>query len=141
MILKMLLLSHLNDVSERQTEDFCNYCQPGKAFIGLGVTDWAPDPSTLSVFKARLLEDKGADACSTLFDLLITHAQAGVQFGAARVVDAVHTDANVNNEKDRKRIAAGQPSADADATVVNKGTRSVTEADGTTHDEQVTYSG
>ena len=42
MILKMLLLAYLYSMSERQTEDFCTYYLPAKAFIGLGVTDPAP---------------------------------------------------------------------------------------------------
>ena len=142
MILKMLLLSYLYDISERQTEEFCNYYLPAKAFIGLGITDRAPDHSTLTVFKLRLLKHEGADDYNKLFDLVIRQAQgAGVQFGAIQVVDAVHTVANVNNDKDRKRIEGGHPSADPDATVVNKGTRTVTKADGTTHDEEVKYLG
>ena len=142
MILKMLLLSYLYDISERRTEDFCNYYLPAKAFIGLGIADRAPDHSTLTVFKVRLLEHKGAADYSELFDMIIKQAQvAGVKFGTIQVVDAVHTIANVNNEKDRKRIEQGKPSADPDATVVNKGTRTVTEPDGTTHKEEVKYLG
>jgi len=142
MILKMLLLSYLYDISERQTEEFCNYYLPAKAFVGLGITDKAPDHSTLAVFKVRLLKHKGADDYTKLFDMIIKQAQAaGVQFGTIQVVDAVHTVANVNNEKDRKRMEEGKPSADPDATVVNKGKRAVTKADGTTHDEQVKYLG
>lgn len=142
MILKMLLLSYLYNISERQTEDFCNYYLPAKAFVGLGITDKAPDHSTLTVFKVRLLHHKGADAYAKLFDLIIKQAQAaGVQFGAIQVVDAVHTVANVNNEKDRRRMEQGKPSADPDATVVNKGKRTITKADGTTQDEQVKYLG
>jgi IS5 family transposase len=142
MILKMLLLSYLYDISERGTEDFCNYYLPAKAFIGLGITDRAPDHSTLTVFKVRLLDHKGAADYSALFDMIIKQAQvAGVAFGTIQVVDAVHTIANVNNEKDRKRIEHGEPSADPDATVVNKGTRTITEPDGTTHSEEVKYLG
>ena len=38
MILKMLLLAYLYGMSERQTEEFCTYYLPAKAFLGLGVT-------------------------------------------------------------------------------------------------------
>jgi transposase, IS5 family len=142
MILKMLLVSYLYDISERQTEEFCNYYLPAKAFLGLGITDRAPDHTTLTVFKVRLLKHAGGDAYGKLFDMIIKQAQAaGVAFGTIQVVDAVHTVANVNNEKDRKRIESGHPSADPDAMVVNKGTRSVTKADGTTCDEEVKYLG
>ena len=142
MILKMLLLSYLYDISERRTEEFCNYFLPAKSFIGLGITDRAPDHSTLTVFKVRLLDHKGAEDYSKLFDMIIKRAQAaGVQFGTIQVVDAVHTIANVNNEKDRKRIEQGHPSADPDATIVNKGECTVTEPDGTTHQEEIRYLG
>ena len=142
MILKMLRLSYLYDISERRTEEFCNYFLPAKEFVGLGITDRAPDHSTLTVFKVRLLEHKGVDDYNKLFDMIIGQAQAsGVQFGPIQIVDSVHTVANVNNEKDRKRIEHGEPSADPDATVVNKGIHTVTEPDGTTHKEEITHLG
>lgn len=142
LILKMLLLSYLYDISERRTEEFCTYYLPAKAFLGLGVTVPAPDHSTLTAFKTRLLEHKGLEDYERLFDSIIKQAQAaGIQFGDIQVVDAVHTVANVNNEKDRKRQEQGRPSADPDATVVNKGTRIVTDPDGTQHEQTITYRG
>jgi IS5 family transposase len=142
-ILKMLVLSYLYDISERRTEDFCNYYLPAKAFIGLGITDRAPDHSTLTAFKTRLLKHNGSHDYRKLFDMIIRQAQAsGIVFGSIQLVDAVHTIANVNNEKDRKRQEQGKPSADPDATVVHKGKRTVTDADGTTHkEEDITYLG
>jgi len=140
LILKMLLISYLYDISERRTEEFCTYYLPAKAFLGLGVTEPAPDHSTLSAFKARLVEHMGLAHYESLFDSIIRQAQAaGIQFGNIQLVDAVHTVANVNNEKDRKRQERGQPSADPDATVVNKGTQTVTAPDGTQHEQEITY--
>lgn len=49
--------------------------------------------------------------------------------------------ADVNVEKDRKRLEEGKPLADPDATVVNKGEREVTQADLTTRKEKVTHRG
>lgn len=142
LILKMLLLSYLYDISERRTEDFCNYYLPAKAFIGLGITDRAPDHSTLTAFKVRLLEHNGSRDYRKLFDLIIKQAQAaGIVFGSIQLVDAVHTVANVNIEKDRHRQEQGQPSADPDATVVHKGERMVTDPDGSRHKEDITYLG
>jgi transposase, IS5 family len=142
LILKMLLLSYLYDISERRTEEFCSYYLPAKAFLGLGVTEPAPDHSTLTAFKTRLLEHSGLDAYHMLFDSIIKQAQAaGIRFGDIQLVDAVHTVANVNNEKDRKRQEQGHPSADPDATVVNKGSRTVTDPDGTQHEQKITYLG
>jgi IS5 family transposase len=142
LILKMLLLSYLYDISERRTEEFCTYYLPAKAFLGLGVTEPAPDHSTLTAFKTRLLEHKGLENYQALFDSMIKQAQAaGIQFGDIQLVDAVHTVANVNNEKDRKRQEQGRASADPDATVVNKGSRTVTDPDGTQHEQTITYLG
>jgi IS5 family transposase len=142
MILKMLLLAYLYALSERQTEDFCTYYLPAKAFIGLGVTDAAPDHSTLSLFRLRLFAHGGSAAYSQLFDMIIRQARAaGVVFGKLQVVDAVHTVADVNVEKDRIRHEQGKPLADPDATVVHKGEREVTKADLTTETEEVMHRG
>jgi transposase len=46
-LLKMLLLSYLYDLSERQVEEFCNYFLPAKYFLGLAIDAHAPDHSTL----------------------------------------------------------------------------------------------
>jgi transposase, IS5 family len=142
LILKMLLLSYLYDISERRTEDFANYYLPAKAFLGLGITDRAPDHSTLTVFKTRLLEHKGQTAYDDLFDAIIRQAQErDIEFGTIQVVDATHTVANVNRDKDRKRMEKGKPPVDPDATVVHKGERTVTEPDGTVHKKEVTHFG
>ena len=59
LILKMLLLSYLCDFSEQQTEDLVNFQLPAKWFVGLAVDESAPDHATLSLFKGRLLAQKG----------------------------------------------------------------------------------
>ncbi len=143
MILKMLFLAYLYSMSERQTEDFCTYHIPAKAFIGLGLTDPAPDHSTLSIFKSRLFKHGGAEAYANLFDMIIRQAQAaGVAFGKVQLVDAPPCGvADVNVEKDRKRQEQGKPLADPDAEVVDKGEREVTKADLTTQKEEVKHRG
>jgi IS5 family transposase len=129
-------------MSERQTEDFCTYYMPAKAFIGLGVTDPAPDHSTLTVFRVRLFQHGGAAAYAKLFDMIILQAQAaGGAFGKIQLVDAVLTVADVNVEKDRKRQKQGKPLAGPDAEVVHKGKGEVTKADLTTQVEEVIHRG
>ena len=141
-ILKMLFLTYLYNLSERQIEDYCNFYLPAKAFIGLGVAEKAPDHSTLTVFKVRLLDKDGIDAFAKIFDMIITQARAaGVVFGKVQLVDATHTVADVNVEKDRKRHEQGKPLADPDAEVVEKGTREVTKPDLTTKVEKVIHRG
>ena len=141
-ILKMLFLTYLYNMSERQIEDYCNFYMPAKAFIGLGVAEKAPDHSTLTVFKVRLLKKDGIDAFAKMFDMIVAQAQSsGVVFGKVQLVDAVHTVADVNVEKDRRRQEQGKPLADPDAEVVQKGTREVTEPDLTTKVEKVIHRG
>ena len=43
LLLRMLLVSYLYDLSERQTEEVANYHLPMKCFIGLAVNEKAPD--------------------------------------------------------------------------------------------------
>jgi hypothetical protein len=65
--------------------------------------------------------------------MIIRQAQAaGVVLGQLQVVDAVHTKADVNVEKDRIRHEQGKPLADPDAMVVHKGKREAPRADLTT---------
>ena len=56
-------------------------------------------------------------------------------------VDSVHTEAHVNNQKDRARQEKGQPAPDPEARVVNKGKRDVVEADGRQVQKEIRYRG
>src|SRR3990172_9521903 len=65
-ILKMLLLSYLYNISERQTEELVNQNLPAKYFLGLAGDEPAPDHTTLTVFKNRLLDRGGSRAYEAL---------------------------------------------------------------------------
>ena len=54
LILKMLLLSYLYNISERQVEILANYSLSIGFFLELGADEKAPDHSTLTLFKNRL---------------------------------------------------------------------------------------
>ena len=58
-ILKMLLVSYLYDLSERQTEAFVNDSLSAKCFLGLAVDEGGPDHSTLTAFKRRIIDGGG----------------------------------------------------------------------------------
>ena len=49
---KMLLLSYLYNLSERQTEEFANENMPARYFVGLAGHQSTPDHSTLTMFSA-----------------------------------------------------------------------------------------
>ena len=135
-ILKMLLISFLFSISERQTEEVVNENLPVKFFVGLGVDEKAPDHSTLTLFKNRLVENCGIKAYEQLFNEIIIIAQEkGIRFGKLQVVDSVHTIANVNLIKGERRKQEGNPPRDADACWGAKGNRLVAGKDGKRHKE------
>jgi hypothetical protein len=116
MILKMLLLSYLYDISERQVEALANDSLSVGYFLGLGADEKAPDHSTLTLFKNRLMEREGQGAYEGIFDEIIRIAQEkGIKFGPIQVVDSVHSIADVNVKKDKARQEEDQSSRDPDA--------------------------
>jgi len=136
MVLKMLLISYLYSISERQTEVVVNENLPVKFFVGLGADEKAPDHSTLTWFKNRLIESRGAKVYEELFDEIILVAmEKRVKFGKLQIVDSVHTIANVNLIKDKRRKHAGKAARDSDAGWGAKGSKLVVGKDGKRHKE------
>jgi len=113
-ILKMLLLSYLYDLSERRTETFVNDSLSAKYFLGLAIDEPAPDHSTLTAFKRRIVRRGGEGVLEVLLTEVVQTAQRqGVAFGSIQVVDSTHTIAKVNVAKDdRRRRKEGQPPRD-----------------------------
>lgn len=125
LILKMLLLSYLFNVSERQTEELVNDSLSAKYFVGLAADERAPDHATLSVFKERLAVEGGTKAYEELFNEILKIAQEkGVKFGRLQIVDSVHIVADVNISKDKKRQKEGKAPRDGDAVWGAKGDKS-----------------
>jgi IS5 family transposase len=126
LILKMLLLSYLYNISERQVEMLASDSFSVAYFLGLGADEKAPDHSTLSLFKDRLLERGGKEAYEGLFNQIVSIAQEkGVRFGPIQVVDSVHVIADVNLSKDKARQARGKGPRDPDACWGAKGNKVV----------------
>ncbi|MBC7222816.1 MAG: IS5 family transposase [Anaerolineae bacterium] len=126
LLLRMLLLSFLYDLSERQTEQMVNEHIPMKFFVGLAVDEKAPDHSTLTAFKTRLMANGGAEALEEILQEIVRIAQEkGVVFGSVQVVDSVHTVANVNLAKEEERKREGEEPRDPGARWGVKGTRRV----------------
>jgi transposase len=115
-ILKMCLLAFFYNLSERQIEVFVNENLPAKYFVGLGLDQKAPDHSTLSVFRSRLVKGGNLDVFEELLGEIIDIAkQSGVKFGRIQVIDSVHSEANVSTSKDQGRKSSGQGPRDTDA--------------------------
>jgi len=123
-MLKICLLAHLYDLSDRETEVYVNENIPAKHFVGLGLDQKAPDHSTMSVFKTRLTKQKNLEVFERLLAEIIQIAkQSGIQFGSIQIVDSVHSEANVNTAKDRQRQDEGQKPRDPDAKWGVKGSQ------------------
>ena len=113
-----------------------------KWFLGLAVDAAPPDHSTLTAFKERTLNKKGRETLQKVFDGMLKEARDhGLQLGTIQVLDSVHTQANVNNIKDRERREKGQEPRDPDAKVVNKGKRRVVTAEGLPTEKEIRYRG
>ena len=139
-ILKMLVITYLYDLSERQTEGVVNYNLPVKEFVGLAVDEKAPDHTTLCLFKARLREAGCWERLEAIADGVLGQArEAGVRLGPIQVVDSVHTVADVDNDADRRRQEKGGLPRDPQAQMVKKGKRRKTGPDGKVTTEEVQY--
>jgi IS5 family transposase len=115
-VLKMLLLAYLYNLSERRTEVFVNDSLSAKYFLSLAIDEPAPDHSTLTAFKRRIVRRGGE---GVLEELLVEVVQAarrqGVVFGRIQVVDSTHTIADVNVAKEDRRKREGKPPRDGGA--------------------------
>jgi IS5 family transposase len=155
-VFKCLLLSYLYNLSERSVEWFCRNTFEGRLFLDVSIADPTPDHSTLSLFRSRIEDaelpekeesqeerrERIEKQYRVLFNRVLKEAsRLGIEWGPIRAADSVHTVANVNNEKDRIRQAAGKPPVDPDATVVSKGEREVTEAGGEVVKRKIRYNG
>jgi IS5 family transposase len=141
-ILKMLLLCYLWNVSERMIEVLANDSLSIGFFLGLGADEKAPDHSTLTLFKNRLINNAGVKAYEEIFDEIIRIAQEKeVKFGKLQVVDSAHLVADVNVGKDKQRQSECKIPRDRDATWGAKGDKVVVGKDGKRHRETQYYYG
>lgn len=143
LILKMLLVSYLYDLSERQTEELCNDSFSVKCFLGLAADQRAPDHATLTLFKSRLLGREGEGSFKSLFqEVLKTAQRKGIKFGRIQVVDSTHTIADVNVAKDEKRQdKEGKGPRDADASWGVKGSKKVKDEQGQEREQKQYFYG
>jgi len=131
----MLFLAYLFGTSEREIERIINDSISMKVFLGIAFDEAAPDHSTLTKFKNRILDfDKRNESnlLKEFFDEIIILAQEkGVDLGFTQSIDSTHTIANVNNSKERERTkriskgGKGQKPRDPDAKYGVKKTKKV----------------
>lgn len=139
MILRMLLVSYLYNLSDRQTEVYIQENLPAKYFVGLAVDEKPPDHSTLTRFRERILKRKQEAVLESILAEIIQIAlKSGIAFGSIQVMDSVHTVAAVNTAKDESRKKKGKGPRDPDARWGAKHTRKAKTRDGQTV-KQVQY--
>jgi IS5 family transposase len=134
-VLKMLFLAYLFGTSEREIERIINDSISMKAFLHISLDEAAPDHSTLTRFKNRILafdERYEKSLLKEFFDEIILLAQErDVDLGFTQSVDSTHTIANVNNTKERERTkkisdgGEGKKPRDPDAKYGVKKTKKV----------------
>jgi len=130
---KMLLLSYLYQISERQTEEWVNDSLAARYFLGLSAHQSAPDHSTLTVFKQRIIAKEGPAAFEERLRRIVRLArEKGILFGRIQVVDATHSIADVDVGKDNERRGGGAKPRDEDAAWGSKGRKRVRTVDGKT---------
>jgi len=137
LLLKMLFLAYLYNVSCREIQRLANDSIAIKNFLGLALNDAAPNHTSLSVFRKRIIKNGGIDLLNKIFeDVINTAIERGVKFGKIQVIDSTHTNADVDFFKDKKRQkpkkdgGQGKPPRDPDARSGVKGIESKTTADG-----------
>jgi len=125
-LLRMLFLCYLYNISERQIEERVDLDLSFKYFVGLGVDEKAPDSTSLTYFKERLLEGAGKSAYDQLLREILSQAkQKGIRFGSIQIIDSVHTIADVNTDKDEKRKDKGRKPRDPSAKWGTKGKKKI----------------
>ena len=139
--LKMIFVSYLWNLSERDVERVARRDLGVKYFLELAVDERPPDHSTLTKFKNRLMESGGWTLIVEIYDDIIQQALGhGLELGRVQLLDSVHTQAHVNTEKDRDRQEEGRPPRDPDARRVHKGRRRKV-VDGESRTVEVSYHG
>lgn len=105
-LLKMLFLCHLYNISERECEEQVNFNIVMKYFCDLVPEDRAPDHSTLSLFKGRILATNAAikkNLLKEIFDdIVFQAAKLWLKPSSMRIIDAGHIVSNVNTSKERE---------------------------------------
>ena len=129
-LLKMIFLSYLYDKSDRETERYCNENIPRKYFIEIAIDERAPDHSSLTRFRDRILRHYGgAGYFEKLFEKVVRliAAHPDIDFGDSQIIDSSAVEAKVKRCKEKD-----EEPRDPDARTGCKGTEKKKDRDGKT---------
>ena len=109
-LFRMLFVGYLYGVrSERRLEEEINFNMAYKWFCGLGLTEKAPDATTISVNRKRRFRDN--DIAEKIFNEILKQAMAqGLVNGAVMYTDSTHIKAKANKHKKRTVTVEKTPS-------------------------------
>src|SRR4030067_2210078 len=89
LVLKIELIAYLYNLTERQVEVYLNEHLPAKYFVGLAVDEKAPDHSTLTVFRERLIKRGKLKVFQEMLEEIVQMAvQKRIEFGSIQIVDS-----------------------------------------------------
>jgi len=105
-LFKMMLLSFLYDRSEREVEIMCDESIPFKYFIEIGIDEKAPDHTSISKFRTRIIKHfKNADIFEEIFEEILAQILSlDVEVGEVQIVDSKHMNARVSQYRKTKKI-------------------------------------
>lgn len=102
---KMMFLGYLYDLSERDVERMCDDTISFKYFIEIGIDEKAPDHSTLSLFRTRIIKHYGDESVfeEIFVELLSQIMEAGITLGSVQSIDSKHLNARVSRHRKSKK--------------------------------------
>ena len=96
MLFKMLFLSFLYDISDREIEEQVNLNLAFKWFVGLPVNSLPPDHSTFTYFRERL----GPKRFEEIFNRIVQQARdKGLIDDRLKIIDSTHIESKVNTNR------------------------------------------
>ena len=129
LLFRMIFVGYLYGVkSERRLEEEVNYNLAYKWFCGLGITEKAPDATTLSANRRRRFREN--DIAEQIFDAILKQGiEKGIVSGKVMYTDSTHVKAKANKHKKRTATVDVSPkeymkeldaAVDADRELIGK---------------------
>lgn len=100
MMLKILFLSFLFNLSDRETEDLATNNLTVKYFLNLPIDARGPDHTSICDFRNECLRKRGHNVFNKIFKEVIKQAkEKGIKPSTINALDATHSFANVDTSK------------------------------------------
>ena len=117
-LFKMMFLGYLYDLSDRDLERMCNDTISFKYFIEIGIDEQAPDHSTLSLFRKRIIQHYGDESAfeAIFVELLGQIMAAGITLGSIQAIDSKQINARASKHRQYNR----NKTAKAKAAKINR---------------------